>query len=39
MYGVHVCGEGGEYESLVLDGPDWLFKRRLVLDEVCVVKL
>lgn len=30
-YGVHVCGEGGEYETLVLDAP--IFKRRLVLDE------
>lgn len=26
-YGLDVCGEGGEYESLVLDCP--LFKRRL----------
>lgn len=31
MYGVHPCGEGGEYESLVLDSP--LFRQRLVLDE------
>ena len=31
----HVCGEGGEYESLVLDCP--LFKKRLVLDETEIV--
>lgn len=32
-YGVNVCGEGGEYESLTLDCP--LFKhKRLVVDEV-----
>jgi diphthine-ammonia ligase len=31
-YRFHYCGEGGEYESLVLDCP--LFKKRLVLDEV-----
>ena len=29
-YGVHACGEGGEYESLTLDCP--LFTHRLVLD-------
>jgi len=31
---VHECGEGGEYESLVLDAP--IFKRRLVLDDTKV---
>jgi len=31
-YRFHVCGEGGEYESLVLDSP--LHKRKLVLDVV-----
>ena len=31
----HICGEGGEYESLVLDSP--LFNKRLVLDEVEIV--
>ncbi len=31
-YGVHVAGEGGELESLVLDCP--LFKKKLVLEEV-----
>ncbi|KAF8812566.1 hypothetical protein BYT27DRAFT_7160154 [Phlegmacium glaucopus] len=32
MYGSHICGEGGEYESLTLDCP--LFKHRLVLNKV-----
>ncbi|PWN45965.1 hypothetical protein IE81DRAFT_319817 [Ceraceosorus guamensis] len=31
LYGSHVCGEGGEYETLTLDCP--LFKRRIVLNE------
>ncbi|VDD93682.1 unnamed protein product [Enterobius vermicularis] len=34
-YGVSVCGEGGEYETFVLDCP--LFKRRIVVDDYCVV--
>jgi diphthine-ammonia ligase len=34
-YGVNVCGEGGEYESLVVDAP-W-FRKRLVIDEAEVV--
>jgi len=29
LYGSHVCGEGGEYESLTLDCP--LFKRKITL--------
>ncbi|KAH3756592.1 protein E01A2.5 [Pelomyxa schiedti] len=29
-YGIHVCGEGGEYESLVLDCP--LYKKKIVID-------
>ena len=29
MYGAHVCGEGGEYESFTVDSP--LFKKRIVL--------
>ncbi|THH12546.1 hypothetical protein EW146_g7598 [Bondarzewia mesenterica] len=29
LYGSHVCGEGGEYESLTLDCP--LFKKRITL--------
>ncbi len=28
-----VLGEGGEFETLVLDGPPWLFKRRIVVHE------
>lgn len=36
QYGVNVCGEGGEYESLVLDCP--LFAtQRVVLDEYEVI--
>lgn len=35
QYGTNVCGEGGEYETLVLDCP--LYKRRLVLDSYDVV--
>lgn len=31
-YGVNVCGEGGEFESLTLDCP--LFKKRLIVDKV-----
>ena len=27
MYDLHVCGEGGEYETMTLDCP--LFKRRI----------
>uniref|UniRef100_A0A0M3I1U6 Diphthine--ammonia ligase n=1 Tax=Ascaris lumbricoides TaxID=6252 RepID=A0A0M3I1U6_ASCLU len=30
-YGVNICGEGGEYETYVLDCP--LFKKRIVIDE------
>eukprot|EP00903_Cladosiphon_okamuranus_P015964 g14746.t1 len=33
--GFHVCGEGGEYETLTLDCP--LFVRKLVLDDTVVV--
>jgi diphthine-ammonia ligase len=35
-YQFHVCGEGGEYESMVLDSP--LHKKKLVLDEVEIVE-
>lgn len=31
----HICGEGGEYETLVLDAP--IFRKRLVLDEVEII--
>lgn len=34
-YGTNVCGEGGEYETLVLDCP--LYKKRLVLDSYDIV--
>jgi diphthine-ammonia ligase len=29
--GINIAGEGGEYETLVLDGP--LFSKRLVIDD------
>ncbi|KAJ7929912.1 hypothetical protein B0H13DRAFT_2228328 [Mycena leptocephala] len=32
LYGAHICGEGGEYETLTLDCP--LFKHRILLTEV-----
>ncbi|KAG1752662.1 uncharacterized protein EDB91DRAFT_1103724 [Suillus paluster] len=35
LYGLHICGEGGEYETFTLDSP--LFKHRIVLDETEVV--
>jgi diphthine-ammonia ligase len=31
-FGFNIAGEGGEFETLVVDGP--IFKKRLVLDEV-----
>ncbi|KAG8694073.1 hypothetical protein FRC08_008727 [Ceratobasidium sp. 394] len=31
MYGAHICGEGGEYETLTLDCP--AFKRRISIKE------
>ncbi|KAM6130903.1 diphthine--ammonia ligase isoform 4-T4 [Pterocles gutturalis] len=34
-YGVHVCGEGGEYETFTLDCP--LFKKKIVIDSAKVV--
>ena len=34
-FGLDLCGEGGEYETLVLDCP--AFQRRLVLDETDVL--
>lgn len=30
-YGIHLAGEGGEYETLVLDAP--LYKKRIVVEE------
>lgn len=35
-YQFHFCGEGGEYESLVLDCP--LYRKKLVLDEVEIIE-
>ncbi|KAJ3043214.1 ATP binding domain 4 [Rhizophlyctis rosea] len=32
QYGAHVCGEGGEFETLTLDCP--IFVKRIVIDEV-----
>uniref|UniRef100_A0A914VL11 Diphthine--ammonia ligase n=1 Tax=Plectus sambesii TaxID=2011161 RepID=A0A914VL11_9BILA len=34
-YGLNVCGEGGEFESFVLDCP--LFKKRIVIDDQQIV--
>ncbi|KIP07008.1 hypothetical protein PHLGIDRAFT_106172 [Phlebiopsis gigantea 11061_1 CR5-6] len=31
LYGSHICGEGGEYESLTLDCP--LFQKRIILED------
>ena len=36
LYQFHVCGEGGEYESFVIDSP--LHRKKLVLDEVEIVE-
>ncbi|KAJ8102087.1 hypothetical protein POJ06DRAFT_248730 [Lipomyces tetrasporus] len=36
MYGSHICGEGGEYETLVLDCP--FFGKKVVVDETQIVK-
>ncbi|XP_063295593.1 diphthine--ammonia ligase [Pelobates fuscus] len=35
QYGINVCGEGGEYETLTLDCP--LFKKRIIIDSSEVV--
>ncbi|XP_033497823.2 diphthine--ammonia ligase isoform X2 [Epinephelus lanceolatus] len=34
-YGVHICGEGGEYETFTLDCP--LFKKKIVIDAAEMV--
>ncbi|KYO28747.1 ATP-binding domain-containing protein 4 [Alligator mississippiensis] len=34
-YGVHMCGEGGEYETFTLDCP--LFKKKIVVDSSDVI--
>ncbi|PWN37236.1 adenine nucleotide alpha hydrolases-like protein [Meira miltonrushii] len=35
LYGAHICGEGGEYETSTLDCP--LFKRKIILDKTIAV--
>ncbi|MCD6503061.1 MAG: diphthine--ammonia ligase [Thermoplasmata archaeon] len=35
-FGTHVAGEGGEFETLVLDGP--IFKKKLVIEDYEVMK-
>ncbi|GAA5862743.1 hypothetical protein JCM3774_001903 [Rhodotorula dairenensis] len=35
IYDLHVCGEGGEYETFTVDCP--LFKRRVLLDKTTTV--
>ncbi|KAH7930747.1 hypothetical protein BV22DRAFT_1078565 [Leucogyrophana mollusca] len=35
LYGSHICGEGGEYETFTVDCP--LFKHRIILNETEVV--
>ena len=37
-FGASVLGEGGEYETLVINGPTGLFKKNIVIDdqELCV---
>jgi ABC transporter with metal-binding/Fe-S-binding domain ATP-binding protein len=34
-FGINIAGEGGEFETLVVDGP--IFEKRLVIDEVSKV--
>jgi asparagine synthase (glutamine-hydrolysing) len=35
-FGINVAGEGGEFESLVLDGP--LFKKRIKIDDFEIIE-
>lgn len=35
QFGAHICGEGGEYESLVLDCP--LYQKRIIIDTSDIV--
>ncbi|KAI8083416.1 hypothetical protein BDF21DRAFT_397679 [Thamnidium elegans] len=35
MYELHICGEGGEYETFTIDCP--LFKKRIVIEETEIV--
>ncbi|CAG2120905.1 unnamed protein product [Medioppia subpectinata] len=34
-YGINVCGEGGEYETITLDCP--LFKKKIILDDFEII--
>ncbi|CAG2180612.1 unnamed protein product, partial [Oppiella nova] len=34
-FGINVCGEGGEYETITLDCP--LFRKKIVLDDFEVI--
>ena len=34
-FGVNVCGEGGEYESITLDCP--IYKKRIVIDNYDII--
>ena len=36
-FGLHVAGEGGEFESIVLDGP--IFKKKIVVKQASVKKI
>lgn len=36
MYGLHPCGEGGEYETLVLGGPSSLFKKKFTIENLMI---
>lgn len=35
-YGLHPCGEGGEYETLVLGGPSSLFKKKFTIKNLLI---
>ena len=34
-YGINVCGEGGEYETITLDSP--IYKKKIVIDEFEII--
>lgn len=36
-FGIHICGEGGEFESLTLDCP--LYRKRIVIDNFSLQKV
>lgn len=35
-FGLHPCGEGGEYETLVVGGPSSLFKKKFSIEEISI---